>query len=340
MNFDLLTPLPVKCRQSCVTCAAACERKWFLQYRLGVVLRGGSYKAAADLGSIYHRFMLEGAGGEPEVRAWLDEWRLGLHKQIAAGEDLDGNMARTSNKLDELYNTAEAMAHIFWEKYPQPEWFKTIGREIKHEFTYEGVLLSGTLDKLLLDVRSDDTWVRDYKSTGRALTAIFAGAAWRAQGRIYRLLAEDWLRTVYGSPINKVKGFILDGIEKPGIKLCKKDIGNAKKWGVPYQEAYLRRVREWYKEKEGRDDAPVMRSLGVLYTEERVPPELQKVLVQFRQFQKMALDPQLYSRDPSGQACFQWERQCQFYDLCNTDPKQWCELFEKKYTFRKEETEE
>jgi len=370
MKFNMLTPLPVKCRQSCASCAVACERKWFLKYRLGVVLRGGSYKEAADLGTIFHRFMLEGAEGEGKVLAWVNEWRLRLHKQISAGEDLDGNLARTSNKLSELYNIAEAMARIFREKYPQPEWFKTIGREIKHEFTYEGVLLSGTLDKLLLDTRTNNVWIRDYKSTGRALMAIFAGAPWRVQGRIYRLLAEDYLfhsvpdlgkTTVTEEQLEKavapflsmdqktlnsivpvnVQGFILDGIKKPGIKLCRTDIANAKKWNVSEAEAYLRRVKEWYKETEGKDDAPVMKSMGVMYTEARVTPELEKVLSMFRKYQAdVTLDPMAYSRDPSGRECFAWERQCEYYDLCMRDPKNWDDLFEKKYTFKKEETEE
>jgi len=349
MKFEELIPLPVKCRQSCASCAVACERKWFLKYRLGVVLRGGSYKEAAELGTIFHRFMLEDAEGEAKVLAWVNEWRLRLRKQIDAGEDLDGNIARTYNKLFELYNIAEAMAHIFREKYPQPEWFKTIGREIEHEFTYEGVLLSGTLDKLLLDTRTCDVWVRDYKSTGRALMAIFAGAPWRVQGRIYRLLADDYLSTHplqtygpgYANYANPVQGFILDGIKKPGIKLCRTDIANAKKWNVSEAEAYLRRVKEWYKETEGKDDAPVMKSMGVMYTEARVTPELEKVLSRFRRYQAdVTLDPMAYSRDPSGRECFAWERQCEYYDLCVRDPKNWDDLFEKKYTFKKEETEE
>jgi len=340
MKFDDIELWPVKCRQSCASCALTCERKWFLQYRMGVRLRGGEFKEAADLGTIYHRLQLEGVGGEEEVKKWLREKQVALVAKVEAGEDLSGNLARTANKLFELYNIAEAMFHIFVEKFPQPEWFKTIGKETKHEFMLDGVLLSGTIDKLLLDTHSGNVWIRDHKSTGRALASLFAGAAWGLQGRIYRLLAKDYLHT-QGDDVLALRGFILDGITRPGIKLCKTDMANAKKWNCTAEEAYLRRVKEWYRDAEGQRDQKLMRSLAVMFTESPEPAELVNVLALFRNLAIMGPNPAHYDRDVTRRGCFAWERECIYKDLCDTDPGQWDSLFEKKYFIKPyEETEE
>jgi hypothetical protein len=314
----------------------ACERKWYYRYRLGVRLRGGHFAEAADLGKIYHRFQLEGPGSDETVKAWVREKQAAIVARIEKGEDLDGTLARKANKMTDLFNIAQAMAEVFWERFPTPDWLVDIDKEVKIEMTlpepWQDVLLSGTIDRLVLNTKSREVWVRDHKSTGMLLAAIFSGAGWRVQGRIYRLLAEHWLVHDYGSPVNIVRGFILDGAERPGIKLCRTDVANAKKWNCTEQEAYLRRVKEWYKEKEGKDDAEVMKSRAVLYTEDRYPQELVRSFDAFQRYATLQdARPSAYHRDISGHECFNYNKVCIYHDLCDSDPKNWDELFEKKF---------
>ena len=333
MRIEEIEPMPVKCRQSAMICAERCERKWWCKYRMGITLRGGEYKGAATLGKIYHRLQQLGPGGEDEVKKEVRQQQIDLMAQVDKGEDLDGQIVRTANNLTMLYDKAVVMAHIFWERFPQPEFFKTLATEVKVEMEYEGLTLSGTIDKLLLDVRDDAVWIRDHKSTSQSLDCIFSALPWGIQGRMYRILATEWIRQQERGPNTepcglKVKGFILDGVLVPGIKLCKTDLKNSRDWGCTKEEAYLRRVKEWYAEK---PDA-TMRSKGVIYTEKMFQAELITSLCRMKELQ--AFDPhhvERFERDITRSECFMYQKQCIYHDLCSTDPKQWGPLFETKY---------
>jgi hypothetical protein len=251
-----------------------------------------------------------------------------------AVEDPDGLAARFANLLTSLYNKAAAMAHLMWERYPQPENFKLIGKEIRHTMKWHGLPLEGTLDHLLQDTTSEMgyIWVRDHKSTGRSLAVLFGGLPWSIQGRLYRVLAEDYIKSLPQFKVKsllRVRGFILDGILTPGIKLCKKDIANAKEWNVSEEEAYLRRVKEWYQD----NPKDSMRSKGIMFTEPLFPEELVNALGKMRGLSMRPVHPSYYLRDVTRTACFIYEKQCIFHDLCETDPSQWDELFGKKYKF-------
>lgn len=339
MDFNKIEPLPVVCRQSSVNCAVACERCWFYQYRMGVQLRGVEYKEAATLGKIYHRLQQHGPGKEAETKKWITMQQRDLMDRIAKGEDLDGNMARLANQLTTLYNKAEVMAHIFWEKFPQPPQFKVIGTEIKHSLKWRGLHLSGTIDKLLHNNTDNSEWIRDHKSTGRPLAVLFGGLAWSIQARIYRVLADDYLKAYTEVP-GKLKGFILDGIITPGIKLSGADEKNAKTWNVSVEDAYLRRVKAWYRDYEvkadiaGKKNTKAIDSRGILFTEPLFPDELWDILCKMAELTQRDFHPSEYSRDITRMACFQYEKQCIYHDLCEKDPDQWDSLFESRYQIK------
>jgi len=338
MNFDELKPLPVTCRQSSIGCARDCERKWLCQYRLGIKLRGGEYKEAATLGQIYHRLQCLGPGQEYEVRAEIRKQQSALMAGVERGEDLDGNMARLASKLTTLYQKAEVMARVFWKKFPEPDYFTILNLEVKHSMEWQdGLFIEGTIDKLLVNEQDDFVWIRDHKSTGRPLSALFGGLSWSLQGRLYRILAEDYIGTTNRKG---VKGFILDGIITPGIKLCRTDEKNAKIRKCSVEEAYLRRVVEWYESYEvkaelaNKANAKALDSKAMLFTEPLYPKELTNLLTYMAELKnRPSLHPSLYARDVTRYNCFKYEKQCIYHDLCSTDPDQWDELFEKKYKF-------
>ena len=336
MNFENIEPHPVVCRQSSIACALHCPRKWWCKYRMGITLRGERVKEGASLGKIYHKFQEFGPGREQEVKAWVQKEQNALMERVNRGEDLDGEIARKANLMTDLYHKAEVMAQIFWEKYPQPSYFKVIGQEIKHTMVWNGLTLSGTIDKLMLNEHGS-VWIRDHKSTGRPLKFLFGGMAWSLQARIYRILVEDFISKQ--AMLRAVKGFILDGILKPGIKLCRTDQKNAKDWNCTPEETYLRRVKEWYEDAdeklraENKDPYGTIHSKAMFYTEPLFPNDLVHVLksVMGNLAEIPAEKVDYFLKDITRRACSEYERQCDYHDLCSTDPKQWDSLFETKY---------
>ncbi len=348
MKIEKIKMRPFKCRQSGISCAHGCERYWFFQDRWGVILRGVKVKEGATLGNIYHMLQKLGPGCEEKVKAWVGKMQSDLMARVDKGEDLDGEMVRLVNLLTTLYQKAEAMAHLFWERYPTPSYLKTLGTEIKHTMTIptgilKGLTLEGTIDKLVQDTRNSNIWIRDHKSTGmNSLDVIFAGFTWSTQGRMYRILATDYVgKKAIGTKDEKaikngwepVMGFILDGIMKPGIKLCKKDDKNAAAWRCSVEEAYLRRVKEWYAEKDA------IRSQSIIFNEPLYPPELVRELVKMQELSNRGNNPDAYTRDPSRYHCYLYDTQCIYHDLCSAPKSRWEELFDNKYRIKEDKPE-
>ena len=347
MKIEDIQMKPFACHQSSISLAHGCERCFFFKERWGVELRGVKVKEGAELGQIYHKFQKLGPGHEQEVRAWVTKMQTDLMTQVEKGEDLDGQILRLANLLTTLYNKAEAMAKIFWERYPTPSYLVTIGTEIKWTMTIQdgplaGMVLEGTIDKLLQDTRNGNIWIRDHKSTGmKTLAVIFVGFPWSTQARMYRILAEDYCKgeatelaecaTHIG--YTPIKGFILDGIMKPGIKLCGKDEKNSKVWNCTVEDAYLRRVKEWYAEK----DTAAIKSQAIMFNEPLYPPELVWELTKMRCLGNHPNNPKLYHRDPSRFHCMLYDSPCIYLDLCESPMSRWPELFDVKYKIKEEE---
>lgn len=348
MTIEEIQMKPFVCHQSSISCAHGCERCWFLKERWGVELRGVKVKEGASLGRIYHKFQQLGPEKQDLVLPWVQEKQTALMSRVDKGEDLDGQMLRLANLLTALYNKAHAMAQLFWERYPTPSYLKTIGTEIKHSMIIPngtpippvlwGMVLEGMIDKLIQDTRKGDIWIRDHKSTGmKTLDVIFAGFPWSTQARLYRILADDYMKSHKSETeaTDKIMGFILDGILKPGIKLCGKDEKNSKVWNCSVEDAYLRRVKEWYAEK---DEGAIL-SKSIVYNEPLYPPELLYELKKMQALSKRPNNPEMYTRDPSRFHCYLYESQCIYYDLCSSPTSRWSELFDTKYQIREDENE-
>lgn len=331
------------CHQSSISCAHGCERCWFFKERWGVELRGVQVKEGASLGTVYHKFQQLGPEKQDLVLPWVRKKQVALMVQVEKGEDLDGQILRMANLYTTLYNKAHAMAQLFWERYPTPDYLKTIGTEINHTMTISdgplaGMVLTGIIDKLIQDERNRDVWIRDHKSTGmKTLDVVFAGFIWSTQARMYRILTNSYLGSKASDvPCSGIKGFILDGILKPGIKLCGKDDKNSKAWNCSVEEAYLRRVKEWYAEK----DKTAILSKSIVYNEPLFPPELIYELGMMKALGARPNKPEMYGRDPSRFHCFLYDSQCIYYDLCSSPKAAWPKLFDDKYQIKEDEKED
>ena len=132
MDLSTIVPLEVTCRQSCLKCKHGCARKWYLQYRMGVVLRGMQLKESAELGTIYHRFQLEGPDNKSLVKSWLLDKQKALMDRVDAGEDMDGSITRLANMLTDLYHKAEAMAEVMWSPKATRDYASLMNRVVCH----------------------------------------------------------------------------------------------------------------------------------------------------------------------------------------------------------------
>lgn len=352
MKIEDIQVQPFFCSQSSTKTALGCERKWFLGRKLGLGLKGIEIKESADLGQIYHKFQQFGPGNEAKVQAWVTKRQANLMQKIDKGEDLDGQMARLVNSLTVSTHKAEAMAKIFWEKYSTPDYLKVLGVEIKYRAsvtlknpnaTIGGcptitIQLEGTIDKLIQDTRNNNIWIRDHKSTGRPLELLFNGFPWSIQARIYRILMTAYCQQ--NKILGKITGFILDGILKPGIKLCGKDNKNAAAWNCTVDEAYLRRVKDWYKGKEAENEGSTVKSQSIMFNEPLVSAELQRDLLKMHNLSKRDNDPRSYNRDESRSHCSVYEKPCIYMSLCSTPITQWPELIDDKYKVKKVESVE
>ena len=345
MKIEEIQMRPFACHQSSISCAHGCERCWFFAERWGVELRGVKVKEGATLGNIYHKFQKLGPGNQDLVKPWVSKMQLELMARVEKGEDLDGQILRLANLLTTLYNKAEAMAKLFWERYPTPSYLKTIETEMNCSLTIPsgplaGMVLEGTIDKLLEDTRSADFWIRDHKSTGlKTLDVIFAGFPWSPQARIYRILTVAYLVKTGQDPkwaLAHTKGFILDGIMKPGIKLCGKDDKNSKVWNCSVEDAYLRRVKEWYTD----GDKVAIKSQAIMFNEPLYSMEFSAELIKMYDLSKRGNNPREYQRDPSRFHCFLYDSPCIYHDLCGSPMSRWPELFDTKYKIKEEEKNE
>lgn len=347
MKIEDILLQPFVCSQSKMKCAMSCKRKWFCKYALGLELKTRQVSESADLGKIYHKYQQFGPGKEVEVRAWVRKQQMEIQSQIDRGEDLDGSLSRLVTSLSVATKKSEAMAQIFWESYPQPSYFKTLATELKIEtpISFIGLCgnliyinVEGTIDKLLQIEDSGDIWIRDHKSTGRNLLFLFDGLPWSIQGRLYRILADYYCES--NNISGTIKGFILDGILKPGIKLCRTDEKNAKDWKCTPEEAYLRRVKEWYIEKNEKaknnpeTETPSFKSQSIMFNEPLLPMELRRDLSTYYELQFGGNDPKKYNRDESRQACSSFERRCIYMPLCAAPINQWPDIIDAKYTIK------
>jgi hypothetical protein len=267
-----------------------------------------------------------GRDGVEKVRQDVFKKHSELVKRIRAGEDLTGDLARAANELNSLYQKALAVCNIFWEKYPPNKYMKTISREERKEcFAPQGTVPCVWIaDWIVEDERDGSVWIRDAKTTSEDFSAIMVGFLYSVQCRFYRLMSaqEKWG--------DRVKGFIVDMLKMPSIKLCGKDEKMAAKLGCTPMEAYIQRVKEWY---EANEETP-MDSRAIVFNEDLHNPEIMSGLDTVIDLWGREPKPELFSKDITTSKCHSNRRTCPYYTLCNSDPAGWPSLIEQYYEIR------
>ena len=313
-----------------------CPRLFMYRNKWGLIPKVQPYSGSAKLGKIIHRLLQKGKEGVETVHQEIIKDHVVLTERIKNGEDMTGDLARAANELSDTYQKALAVVSIFWEKFPPSEYMETVCREQPIEAVYvqgsdtrtmDGLPIIGIVDWVVKDTRNGSYWIRDTKSTSRSFESITTGFKFSIPCRFYRILAE--IGTPWG---HEVKGFILDMLATPSIRMCGTDEKAAAKLGCTVLEAYIGRVKEWY-EKEGEKS---IASVGIAFNESTYNREIVMALAYMQRLWGLPPDPSCFARDQTKSMCYAYERMCPYYGLCSSDTATWPAQIEQFYQVRQD----
>lgn len=349
MDFfkDIRKPLV---RSSPVMCLDHCPRKFLYEYRLGIIPR--RYEAALTMGTIVHKILQSlFMGQEPDEALAVCE-RLLSKEQARLVEDAgpDGFLSTgealepTLKKVEEDYHKARATGLVFWQFVPFVKEEYVILRtpdstpmiEVLLDIKYPGLTrpIRTPCDLALIEKATGDVWIVDFKTTSfdprkRAIPTKIS-----VQLALYRLGLQSHLDAWAEegtAPKRTVVGSIHAIIQKPGIKCCRTDEKQAKILGLTPFGAYIRRLVQWYRDKEAKDpqNPPLIldpnRFTGPLMTR-----ELWGRLKQYCKACNVAPNVDHFYRVGES-ACLQYNKICPFMVLCNSDPVMWPDLIEQRF---------
>ena len=305
-----------------------CEKLYYFKYRVAIRPKIKPYSKGATTGSLVHKLMKAGRDGIEKVQQGVIKQHSKLVERIKAGEDLTGDLARAANDLNHLYQKALAIVTIFWEKFPAKKYMKTICREERKEsFAPQATVPCVWIaDWVVEDERDNSVWIRDAKTTSESFESVLIGFLYSVQCRFYRMMAaqEKWG--------DRVKGFILDVVQVPTIKLCGKDEKEAAKLGCTPFEAYVQRVKDWY---ETQSEDP-MRSVAIVFNEDIHNQEIMNAFAKTTDLMERDARPELFDRDVTRSRCYHYRKPCPYYPLCSSDMSAWPSLIEQYYEIRED----
>ncbi len=343
-----LEPVQLPIHQSSACDGLRCEACFMFRYRWNLKHKASKFKSSANLGTLGHRLLELGPSGEAIVRKEVADRIAELITEIEAGGDMFGILADEANQLQGLLEKAIVMVKIVWGRYPVASNVKVLAKEqiideveIVLPSTGEKVKIGGILDEVLENTDSGFVFNKDHKLSSRDVMFTLTGYQYGLQCRLYRLLTHHTLRDP--------KGFILNILQVPSIKMCgadrdyiehehlftrgkrKGEVEMQKDYhGEPTFENYLARCQEWYNEK-GKEAA---QSFSIYYNEPLIPAELEHQLSIVNSLVQCKADPGQFSRDGTRSYCTAWERVCEFYPLCNTSTDAWADIIENQYVQR------
>ena len=306
--------------QSDLSMLSRCERAFMFRYKWGLRPKLESRSGAAGLGQIFHKVVEYGEDRIEESKAWVKKQQQVLWEAVERGDDIDGGIAISVKAMTDAYNKALAVAKIYWEQYPTPDYLETLATEEYIEGTT--LRVAGTVDRLVRDKRDGRLWVRDWKTSSRNVEYIMTGYQWSIQCKMYRILAHLWAeqhKEEYNIVNTEPVGFIVDGVQMPTIKFCKKDRDF---------DAYIERCKAWYKD----NLKTAFISRAVIYQEPLMNVGIDNLLAKGGMMQEdTCVHIDSYPKDITASYCTNYDRQCTYYDLCNSNERLWPEIIDRKF---------
>jgi hypothetical protein len=322
-----------------------CERKYFFEERMGLRKKGEMTPEYFLVGEMVHEAMRVYSLGKGDSAA-------ALAVSVIGGREIDdctiGGVLPPGvlEHVDRCTQKSLAMAIFFRDvlkKYGEMfdgEKHEVLGAEVRitAKATFEkgigrssAATIGGQLDLVTRERATGEVTLHDYKQTGgkpldRAKTVKLEKQPW-----MYRLLWE----CLEGVKATKFKHYIL---KRPTIRQHKPS--KSKPEGETFQE-YVERMKLWYLDEQQKGNNPLVISTYV-YPTEGYPSWF---VEQLRRVAKAgALRPYLRFFPPTGapHRCVERGGECQFLNICTSDPVTWVEMIAGKFkrVFRYDEDEE
>jgi hypothetical protein len=320
-------------RSSGISMYRSCPRKFMFRYRLGLRPRG--YTPALRLGQAYHRIMAPLYQGKSieialsTVAGHMADIEQDL-MELVDDAGLLPNGKPLAKQLDECYadlQKAKAMALWEWQNYPldTDKWeVWAVERSIDLKYLTIAQVIRMRLDLVLRKKGTPELWIVDHKTSSSNPLERLDTVSFELQPRIYRLGLEALLqqqreqfkdRPNHECHTLRVVGMMHHVIQKPGIRQKQKET-----W-----EEYLARVPEWYAEKHSKASPVYVRS-WLRFSGPVMPEELLMQLREASRACRADADPSRFYRDPSGHACFEYNRPCEYLRLCRAPVLDWPDL--------------
>lgn len=337
--------------QSLTKLRDGCPRKYLLRGRFRLRKKTQMPAKALEIGQFLHLIMAGRMLGWTEEAAVsnafnrCDEITTKLQKAEDEGKLETGTTASMYADMAKWINLARAMSSIFLDKYKLASNTEVFAVEHRLRLDVKGIpaTIRGDLD-LIIRIKSGQNaglWIVDNKTCSDTATVRAMKTLFSLQRRTYRLLAQGtW-------PNEKFRGFIHSVMEKCPLQFGQldRDFTEAEHTlksgprkgevelrrtyeGMPKYENYLRRVQEWYAERERSVYAPVKMEGGPAmlqvwsgFDEPLMTKEL------FNQLHACAKDsgakPTLSRFPRNDDHCTHWKGVCEFLPLCSSAPALW-----------------
>ncbi|HPT36416.1 MAG TPA: PD-(D/E)XK nuclease family protein [Bacillota bacterium] len=347
-NANLVVAQPPIRSSTWKTCRE-CPRKFMFKERLGLQVAG--YEPALFTGDMFHQLMAAIYKGGS-----LDDLGRILAHLVREQVETLGELTDTGTGLlpngrtfteqaatvEQDAKLAHAMVLAFFEFYPLETLLKTYKIvEVEREYAIKvpglTVPLVIQVDLLLKNLRTNEYWIVDHKTTSLSPKVRSETMPFEFQPRLYKWVWASYMdaETPEGEPPVKLGGTMHNIVRKPTIRFCAKDADF---------DAYVQRVREWYQEQALKDpnDPPILQSV-VRHTGPVLDEELLVQVHQLNRYSTADLDLCRFYRDDSG--CFKFGRKpCPYLPLCRSEHRfqEWPQMIQTSYvqSFRPFNSEE
>lgn len=361
---------PTEIRQSNINDYQRCRRYFMLRHRFRLVPKGIFLPHAPTRGTLFHLFMADYYSGVPEDESvakaseWLDSVIEDATKLVEEGHPsvTPDSLDRLNEQSEELVALARVMFRAFINVYPRQDYEKPLLVEQNIKVRQKGlpVSIGGILDKLFIDERTNEVKIRDYKSVSRRPLNRVRRVSFDPQQLVYRLLASAWLAK--NRPDLKLAGMIHSVIEEPGIEFGREDrdytivkhtFTRGKRKGQtedrrvyeedaqPKFENYLKRVVEKYTATGRYADEYDKRLVNPMIVQSDYPFSGPLLTGEFHTMlhevgKACRAKPKLARFYRVWQSCFDYERPCEYTDLCVSAPSLWKGLVQERFMQVKE----
>lgn len=320
---DCSVALPV--RQSSIKCFAECPRKYLYKVRLGLVFRG-AYRDGATRGIVFHEMCnCLFSGDDPLFALRQSDLKLAALKErlkkdaneigyLPNGKLADDVIA----KAEKTYALGQAMALFVRQENPFKVYIPVVmEKEIRWEI--DGVLCQATVDLILLNEKTGEYWIVDYKTTQLHPDSLLKVLRFGTQIRFYRQgVLESKL-------VPNVAGAIHVVLRAPSIR---------QKQTETFGE-YVKRVATVYEEKQASARLGVAADRMLLIEKVRfsdhVDFDLQARARELAGANQRELKLSAYPRNES--ACLAWNTECEYLSLCSVTDRALAAVVDAKYEF-------